>query len=147
MSGERSTVIPCAAVVLQQDDRVLLSRRFNTGYQDGKLSLVAGHIENAEHPVAAAIREANEEIGVTIPSDDMKLVHTSHQICDGNDRLNLYFSCDTWQGEIVNNEPDKCSELVWEDIANLPKDCVPYISFVLGKIANGEMYSEYRGDI
>lgn len=147
MNAERSTVIPCAALILRRDDEVLLSRRENTGYQDGKLSLVSGHIEDNEHPLEAMVREAKEEADIILDPSSLRLVHTSHQICEGSDRLNLYFECNEWQGEITNAEPEKCSELTWSNINALPDDCVPYIAFVLGKIANGETYSEYRGDV
>jgi 8-oxo-dGTP diphosphatase len=50
-------------LVLRGDD-VLLVRRSNTGYEDGRLSVVAGHVEPGESITQAAIREASEEVGV-----------------------------------------------------------------------------------
>ena len=35
----------CVYLVLERDGKVLLSLRENTGYEDGKWSLVAGHAE------------------------------------------------------------------------------------------------------
>jgi 8-oxo-dGTP diphosphatase len=147
MSTERSTVIPCAALLLRRDDTILLARRFNTGYQDGKLSLVSGHIENNETPTAAIIREAKEEVGISLHEADLKLVHAAHQICDDSDRLNLYFETENWEGQVSNTEPEKCSELLWVKLVELPSDIVPYIASVIGAIANNQIYSEYEGSV
>ena len=47
----------------QLEWEILLHQRKNSGFFDGHYSLVAGHMENGETIHAAAIREAQEEIG------------------------------------------------------------------------------------
>jgi 8-oxo-dGTP pyrophosphatase MutT (NUDIX family) len=62
---ERFSVIPAAYVYLLQGREVLLQRRQNTGYQDGRwVAGAAGHVELGETAAVAAAREAIEEIGV-----------------------------------------------------------------------------------
>ncbi len=54
-----------AAVLVEQDGRVLLVRRVNDP-QQGKWSLPAGFVDAEEDPAAAAARECREETGLTV---------------------------------------------------------------------------------
>lgn len=59
--NKRFKLIPSVYLILRQDDKVLLSRRANTGYQDGNYSLIAGHLDEDEIGTVAMTREAREE--------------------------------------------------------------------------------------
>jgi 8-oxo-dGTP diphosphatase len=41
-------LIPSAYLYLKKSNKVLLLRRFNTGYEDGNYSFIAGHLEKNE---------------------------------------------------------------------------------------------------
>ena len=45
---ERSELVPESHLLLIRDHRILLLRRRNTDYEDGKYSVIAGHMENGE---------------------------------------------------------------------------------------------------
>jgi len=48
------TAFPSAChLFLRRDDQILLLRRFNTGYEDGNYSVIAGHIAHGEDVIAA----------------------------------------------------------------------------------------------
>ena len=68
---ERFLTPSAAIVMLLKDDggatKVLLQRRQNTGFMDGKWDLsCSGHVEHGESISEAAAREAKEELGVTV---------------------------------------------------------------------------------
>src|SRR5262245_13673542 len=85
----RHQLVPAAYVVfLRPGDsgrEVLLMRRANTGYMDDHWALVAGHVEPGESCVAAAVREAREEVGVDVAPEALTPLCTVHRT-DGSDR-------------------------------------------------------------
>jgi len=42
-------------------------------------------------------------------------------------------------------EPDKCDDLNWFEINNLPKNTIPYIREVIDSFLHGIVYSEKEG--
>jgi len=133
-------------LILRQNDQVLFQLRNNTGYCDGMWSLVAGHVEDEEPATAALIREAREEIGIELTLSEIKPVHVLHR---KSDRLNvdIFFECSFWEGEIVNCEPEKCAQLEFATLDNLPLPTIEYIARALQSISKGEIYSEYGWSI
>ncbi len=63
-----------AEVYIMCGDEVLMFKRSETKKKfPGFWSIPGGHIDEGEDPLAAAIREVQEETGVTISADDLKL--------------------------------------------------------------------------
>ena len=60
-------------LVVSKDDKVLLMRRYNTGWNDGMYALMGGHVEDSENIFDAAIREAKEELDVQIELQELLL--------------------------------------------------------------------------
>lgn len=54
----------------------------------------------------------------------------------------LFFECAQWNGEIVNNEPEKCGELRFFNLNALPINIVPYIKKILTKTSQESLYLE-----
>jgi 8-oxo-dGTP diphosphatase len=138
----RFKIIPEVHLVLVRDDRLLMLRRFNTGFQDGNYSLVAGHVDGGETFAAAMAREAFEEAGLVLDPRSLRLVHVMHKNTD-EERLSLFFKADNWSGEPFNKEPDKCDELTWFPLLQWPTNTVPYVRKALSHILAGDLYSEF----
>ncbi|MFH1669466.1 MAG: NUDIX domain-containing protein [Candidatus Woesearchaeota archaeon] len=66
MAKKRHQNVPASYLTLFKDDKVLLLRRFNTGYEDGNYSMVAGHVDPGETFTQCIIREAKEEAGIEL---------------------------------------------------------------------------------
>ncbi len=119
-------------------------RRCNTGYHDGEYSLIAGHGDAEESLRQCVIREALEEAGLLVRAEDLRLVHVLSRVGeDGEDRVNFFWYCTCWSGEIENKEPQKCDDLSWFSKDALPKNLVPELALALENIAHNEPYSEF----
>ncbi|HLN63583.1 MAG TPA: NUDIX domain-containing protein [Symbiobacteriaceae bacterium] len=123
---ERFKIIPAVHLFLVRGDEVLLLRRFNTGYEDGNYSVPAGHLDGGEEVKSAAIREAAEEIGVTIDPADLAVAGVMHRLSD-SERVDFFVATARWSGMVANMEPDKCDELRWCHLDALPANTVPYV--------------------
>ena len=94
----------------------------------------------------AMIREAREEIGVEIDSADLELVHVMHrrQMKPTNERrINFFFTTKKWKGEPKIMEPDKCNDLQWFELDNLPDNTIPYVRQAISCFRKNVKYSEY----
>lgn len=123
-------------------DQILVARRANTGYRDGEYSVPAGHLDGGETVRAAAAREAEEEVGVRIEAEDIRFSSVMHRI-EGDERVDFFVRIQKWQGEIVNAEPDKCDELRWVDMDDLPEKIIPYVRQAIQNHREGIVFEEF----
>ena len=140
--NERFRLISAVHLFLMKDNNVLLQRRFNTGYEDGKYSVVAGHLDGGETIKSAIIREAREEIGIDISSKDLEVVQVMHRLAD-DERIDFFLKSTTWNRQIVNNEPNKCDDLSWFDIHKLPNNLIPYVKTALDNYLKGVWFDSF----
>ena len=117
---------------------ILLLKRQGTGYYDGYFDLPGGHLEANEDIFDGMIREAKEEIGITIKREDMEILHIYHKYKKG--MLKFVFKVDKYEGNLINNEPDKCEKIEWIDFEYLPENVIPGIKIELDNIKNDIYY-------
>ena len=142
MPKKRFKITPAVYLVLTKNNNILLLRRFNTGYEDGKYSLVAGHLDGNETFKQAMAREAKEEAGIILNPNNLEIVHVMHRKSN-DERMDIFLTIDKWGGEPKNMEPHKCDDLSWFDLNNLPENTIPFIKQVIKNIQNKIIYSEF----
>lgn len=137
-------VVPAAYVLLRRADEVLLQLRRATGYRDGHwAAAAAGHVEAGESVLAAACREAAEELGVRIDAADLVPLTGMHRTAGTGDpvdeRVDFFFSCHRWAGEPRRMETGKAADLRWFTLDALPEPVVPHERFVLEHLGAGDL--------
>lgn len=142
-------------------DEVLLLRRFATGYMDGMYGLPAGHGEAFESLIGCAIREAREEVGVNLWEENeisvekygvgtgLKLGHIMNRYSgkySEDCRIDGFFVLENYDekihGEIKNMEVEKCDDLSWFPVSNLPNNIISYIKLALENMEKNILFSE-----
>lgn len=135
---------------LMRQQQILLLRRFNTGYEDGNYSVIAGHTIGNESVYKAMQREAREEAGILVHWNSLSPVQVMHRkkpIAEkGEERLDYFFTAYAWDGEIRINEPNKCDDLRWFPIDNLPANMVGYVRSAFMYYQQGIPFTLYGWD-
>lgn len=142
---KRFKLILSVYLIIVKDGKTLLLRRQNTGYQDGNYGLVSGHADGDERATIAVCREVAEESGITIKPQELKFVHLMHRR-ENDERLDVFFTADKWEGEPKNMEPNKCDDLGWFLLDDLPPNTIPYIRQAIENFRAGIHYSESWND-
>lgn len=134
-------------MLIEREGKYLFVRRANTGWMNGYYGLPSGKVEKKEGFLAAAVREAKEEVGVTVSPEGAEFVHVSwrnepeqHDMewCD------VLFRAKSWSGEPYNAEPDVHDSVAWFSLSDLPENVVPPVRAMLLAYAAGNTYSEFQ---
>jgi 8-oxo-dGTP pyrophosphatase MutT (NUDIX family) len=138
-----------------RENQVLLLRRLNTGFEDGNYSVPAGHLDGGETVRMAAVREAQEEIGVYIDVNYVAFATVTHRKSDDtllplsgtgagtSERVDFFVHIKDWDGEPFNAEPEKCDELLWCDLEALPENIIPYVRKAIRNHLEGVPFEEF----
>lgn len=142
MKIEKFKVPAASHLFLMRNSEVLLHLRKNSSFEN-MYGVVAGHLNGGETATQALIREAKEEAGITIDKEDVKIATISHSKASNNEYIQFFFFCEKWSGEIINMEKEKCSELKFFPIDNLPNNMVPYVEKAIKSARDDVKYFEY----
>jgi len=142
--AERYKIIPEVFLLLIKDGNILLSRRYQTGWEDGNYGLPAGHGEDKETMRQGAKREAREEIGITLNLTDEDFAIVQHRWSSDHARVGFYFAPTHWEGTPTNMEPDKCDDLQWFPLDALPENTIGHVRAVIEAYKKGLRYTEYN---
>jgi 8-oxo-dGTP pyrophosphatase MutT (NUDIX family) len=144
----RFQVVPAAYVLLRRTEdgveQLLLQLRQGTGYMDGHwAAAAAGHVEAGESVLDAAVREAAEELGITIDPADLVPLCAMHRTVAPHgpidERVDFFFECRRWAGTPRTQECDKSADLRWFDLDALPDPVVPHERQVMTALRGGSL--------
>ena len=129
-------------IIKNEEGQILLQRRRGSKLWSGFLALPAGHIDKGENVYEAAIREANEELGITFSVND---IVDTFVVMRRNTTLpsyyDVYFEIKNYSGVISIMEPEKCSQLVWNSLNELPDDMIDFEKEAILKNRDGCKFS------
>lgn len=136
-------VIPTVNVFVINGSKLMLGRRANNGWMDGYLCPPGGHIEKGETPVAAMRREILEELGVKVRPEDIEFVCVAARNTAAGETVAYEFIIRDKDYIFNNNEPEKCSELIWVSLDSLPKDIIDHFQqIIIQSIIGNKSYLE-----
>lgn len=120
-------------IILINDNKILLQKRKGSKLWPGYYALPAGHIDEGETQYDALVREAKEELGIEINPDDIinnyVVLRRNFFEIDGKilePYIDYYFEIKKYNGVPKIIEEDKCDELLWADVNNLPEPFINY---------------------
>lgn len=143
--GEDKKMETCLTVelIIQRGRKVFMIRRQNTGYMDGYYAFVGGHVEKGESLKQAVIREVKEECAIDVKEENLEFVCGIRNGKREN-YFNFYFKTEVFENEPQNMEKDKCDNIKWVEIDDIPENTVPNDKRALHNYFNGIKLDEYN---
>lgn len=143
----RYSIVPSVNAFIVKGNKVLLGRRANTGYMDGSLCPPGGHVEAGERPIDAILRELKEELGVVVDPKHLEFLCVAPRNTGTTPYVAYEFVIRDRDYEYQNTEPEKCSELVWVDLDDLPDELIPDFRQIIEEgLVGGSKYVEVGFD-
>lgn len=147
MTQERFKLPPFVAVMLQKENKVVLTKRLKEGWGCGEYALPGGGVDGDETIRQAAAREVREELNVIVKPDDLEVLHVMHLAeFHPYECIVFFLKAEKWQGAIQNAEPHKHESVEWFALSNMPDNMPNNLKQFLEKKSENEIYSEFGWD-
>lgn len=134
-------------IIKNEKGEALFQRRWGSKLWPNFLGLPAGHLDKEENAIDALTREAKEELDIDITPNDIEDTFVVNRI---NKNLkpyyDVYFVIKNYGGLIKINEPNKCQELKWVNLEELPEDVIGFERVALDNYKKGIKFSVIKID-
>ena len=120
-------------MLIMNDGKILIQKRKGSKLWPGYYALPAGHIDEGENQYDAVVREAKEELDINIDRKDIGKEYVvlrrnyfkiDNKVLDPY--IDYYFEINKYKGTPKIAEIDKCDELIWANIDDLPEPFINY---------------------
>jgi len=115
-------------IMILRDGKILLGKRHSDPekadsalHGEGTWSMPGGKMDFGETPHDGAEREVEEETGIKINKDKLKLISVTNEVVKDAHFITLGFLCEDFEGEAKIMEPDEITEWKWFDLNSLPE--------------------------
>lgn len=119
-----------AVFVFKNSSFPMLKRKGSHG--QGQWAIPGGKLEFGESIEHCASRECLEELGIEI--QELKILGITNDIftAEGRHYITIWIAANHKKGEPSIMEPEKCSEIGWFDLENLPKPLFLPLENIIG---------------
>ena len=133
---------------LIQENKILLLRRYRTGIEDGMYVVPMGGHDGKTTVIETLIREVEEETAMRLHEKEVTLCHVMHRRHPMPqdltfEQIDLFFKAETYEGVIENMEPDKCDELEFFPLDQLPSKTSPFIRQAILCMQHNQPFSTF----
>lgn len=143
---EYDSARPWAAsyIIVRHEEKIAMLLR-GEGWMENFWGVPSGKKEWGESSSQAGIREASEEIGITIAPANLRQVLTicRYEASSDSEWMDTIFEAEHWTGEMYNAEPKAHQKLGLFAPNDLPDNTVPIVRFAIEAIEIGKTYAEY----
>ncbi len=121
--NQHTVKVGVGTLIFDPRGRLLLGRR-KSSHGNGTWCPPGGHLEFGESFEQAAIRETQEETGLTLQTQSLRVVGITNDFFAESDRhyVTVMMRAGNFKGTPQLKEPDKFEEWQWFDLSALPEN-------------------------
>jgi len=127
-------------IIQNSQGEILIGKR--KGSHSPYYSIPGGHLENGETFEEAAIKEVNEETGLTIKNLSVICVTNNLRTFreSGKHYVSIILYSNEYSGDCEVKEPDKCEGWLWCDINDIPEPQFDASEWAIESFKKGVVY-------
>ena len=134
-------------IIKNEKGEILFQRRCGSKLWPDFLGLPAGHVDKGEDVYQALVREAREELNIDINVKNIEDTFVVNRInMNLKPSYDVFFVIKNYKGIIKINEPNKCQELKWVLLDNMPDDVIEFEKIAFTNYKKGIKFSSIRID-